>query len=156
MHQNIAAIYQWHCCSKLQQKRFYGLDPRMRLMLEKENFGAEIFDSMQVEVDMDELSLADVEYDDHLDVEEEGDEDEDEDEDDDEEDEEEEDEDYAFPIGPLPQNITNDLKSLDEMVSDSFVNGPFPASFSLSTYVISTVNSITCSADDWIRTADLL
>ena len=99
-------------------------------MLEKENFGAEIFDSMQVEVDMDELSLADVEYDDHLDIEEEGDEDEDEDEDDDEEDEEEEDEDYAFPIGPLPQNITNDLKSLDEMVSDSFVNGPFPASFS--------------------------
>lgn len=34
------------------------------------------------------------------------------------EEEEEEDEDYAFPIGPLPQMITNDLKSLDEMVGE--------------------------------------
>lgn len=31
--------------------------------------------------------------------------------------EEPEDEDYAVPIGPLPQMIFNDLKSLDEMVS---------------------------------------
>ncbi len=30
--------------------------------------------------------------------------------------EEEEEEGYAFPIGPLPQQVTNDLKSLDEMV----------------------------------------
>jgi hypothetical protein len=41
------------------------------------------------------------------------------DEEEEEEEEEEEDEDYAFPIGPLPQNITNDLKSLDEMVSET-------------------------------------
>ena len=34
-----------------------------------------------------------------------------------EEEEEPEDEDYAMPIGPLPQMIFNDLKSLDEMVS---------------------------------------
>ncbi len=32
------------------------------------------------------------------------------------EEEEEEEEGYAFPIGPLPQQVTNDLKSLDEMV----------------------------------------
>jgi len=36
------------------------------------------------------------------------------------EEEEEEMEGYAFPIGPLPQQVTNDLKSLDEMVSHSF------------------------------------
>ena len=94
-------------------------EARMRMLLERE---ADVFDSMQVEVDMDELSLADVEYDnnlDHLDDLEEEEEDEEDDEDDEEEEEEEEeeeDEDYAFPIGPLPQNITNDLKSLDEMV----------------------------------------
>ena len=82
---------------------------RLRLMMihERES-GADIFDSMQVEVDMEELSMADVEYEDNLDQLD----------DLDELDEEEEDEDYAFPIGPLPQNITNDLKSLDEMVSD--------------------------------------
>ena len=34
-----------------------------------------------------------------------------------EEEEVEEDQDYEFPIGPMPQHITNDLKSLDEMVS---------------------------------------
>jgi len=34
-----------------------------------------------------------------------------------EDEEEEEMEGYAFPIGPLPQQVTNDLKSLDEMVS---------------------------------------
>ena len=27
---------------------------------------------------------------------------------------------YEMPIGPLPQMVTNDLKSLDEMVSDDF------------------------------------
>ena len=39
-----------------------------------------------------------------------------------EEEEEPEDEDYAMPIGPLPQMIFNDLKSLDEMVSKFFLN----------------------------------
>ena len=90
---------------------------RLRLILERESGGGDVFDSMQVEVDMDELSLADVEYEDNLDNLDDVDE-EDEDEEEEEEEEEEEDEDYAFPIGPLPQNITNDLKSLDEMVSD--------------------------------------
>ena len=40
-----------------------------------------------------------------------------------EEEEEEEDEDdfgYEMPIGPLPQMVNNDLKSLDEMVSFNF------------------------------------
>ena len=31
--------------------------------------------------------------------------------------EEEEEEGYPYPIGPLPQEVFNDLKSLDEMVS---------------------------------------
>ena len=33
------------------------------------------------------------------------------------EEEEEEMEGYAYPIGPMPQEVTNDLRSLDEMVS---------------------------------------
>lgn len=85
---------------------------------------ADGLDSLQVEVDDSHMRLDDVEYidDPEEDLEdEEGDEDDDDDVDDDEEeDEEEEDEDYAFPIGPLPQNITNDLKSLDEMVGKYF------------------------------------
>ena len=96
----------------------------MRLLMERENF-----DSMQVEVGMDDLNLADVELEDLLEAAGAGhgtgeadddvdvDDDDDVDDDEEEEEEEEEDEDYAFPIGPLPQNITNDLKSLDEMVS---------------------------------------
>ena len=86
------------------------------MMIHERESGADVFDSMQVEVDMEELSMADVEYEDNLDHLDDLDEAE-EDELDEEEEEEEEDEDYAFPIGPLPQNITNDLKSLDEMVS---------------------------------------
>ena len=41
---------------------------RLRLMMihERES-GADVFDSMQVEVDMEELSMADVEYEDNLD-----------------------------------------------------------------------------------------
>ncbi len=35
-----------------------------------------------------------------------------------EEEEEEEDEGYPYPIGPMPQEIYNDLRSLDEMVSN--------------------------------------
>ena len=101
-------------------------EARMRLLMERENF-----DSMQVEVGMDELSLEDVEFEDHLETagagngsaeddighDDHDDDGNDDDDDDEEEEEEEEDEDYAFPIGPLPQFITNDLKSLDEMVS---------------------------------------
>ena len=44
--------------------------------------------------------------------------------DEDDEDEPEDEEGYAFPIGPLPQQITNDLKSLDEMVRK---RRPFPS-----------------------------
>ena len=40
---------------------------RLRLILDRESGGGDVFDSMQVEVDMDELSLADVEYEDNLD-----------------------------------------------------------------------------------------
>ena len=43
--------------------------------------------------------------------------DDDDEEEEEEEEEVEEDQDYEFPIGPMPQHITNDLKSLDEMVS---------------------------------------
>lgn len=67
---------------------------------------ADNFTSMMVEID--DVCMDDVEGDD------EADEDED-------EEEEEEDEDYAFPIGPLPQTVTNDLKSLDEMVRRFFL-----------------------------------
>ena len=80
------------------------------------------FDSMQVELgDLDVLRLADVSDADLIpdciieDTEEE--EDDDFEEEEEEEEEEPEDEDYAMPIGPLPQMIFNDLKSLDEMVS---------------------------------------
>ena len=75
------------------------------------------FDSMQVELgDLDVLRLADVSDADLMDdIIPEDTEDEDEFEED--EEEEPEDEDYAMPIGPLPQMIFNDLKSLDEMVS---------------------------------------
>ena len=76
---------------------------------------------MQVELgDLDVLRLADVSDADLIpdciieDTEEEEDDDFEEEE---EEEEEPEDEDYAMPIGPLPQMIFNDLKSLDEMVS---------------------------------------
>eukprot|EP00095_Tigriopus_kingsejongensis_P009126 maker-scaffold595_size129005-snap-gene-0.20 protein:Tk09126 transcript:maker-scaffold595_size129005-snap-gene-0.20-mRNA-1 annotation:"hypothetical protein TcasGA2_TC015122" len=46
-----------------------------------------------------------------------------------EEEEEEEDEDYAFPIGPLPQTVTNDLKSLDEMVRELVSECQCPTQF---------------------------
>ena len=46
----------------------------------------------------------------------------DEEEEEEEEEEVEEDQDYEFPIGPMPQHITNDLKSLDEMVRGSIDN----------------------------------
>ena len=87
---------------------------------------------MQVEFDADDcdLNLADVEdlgdHDDHFDDDHLGLEDLDDEDDLLEEDEEEditddEDEDdmegYEYPIGPMPQEVTNDLKSLDEMVS---------------------------------------
>ena len=77
---------------------------------------------MQVELgDLDiqhQLRLADVEEDLIEDIIEDTEEDE---EFEDEEEEEVEDEDYAMPIGPLPQMIFNDLKSLDEMVSKHIV-----------------------------------
>jgi hypothetical protein len=38
-----------------------------------------------------------------------------------EEEEEEEDEGYPYPIGPMPQEIYNDLRSLDEMVRNKIV-----------------------------------
>ncbi len=66
----------------------------------------EVFDSMQVEFDVDDdVNLADVEDGDEAEEEEE---------------EEEEMEGYEMPIGPLPQTVTNDLKSLDEMVSNQY------------------------------------
>ena len=77
------------------------------------------FDSMQVELgDLDVLRLADVSDADLIPdciIEDTEEEDEFE-----EEEEEPEDEDYAMPIGPLPQMIFNDLKSLDEMVSQIY------------------------------------
>ena len=85
------------------------------------------FDSMQVELgDLDVLRLAEVSGADDLPdciIEDTEEEDEFEEE---EEEEEPEDEDYAMPIGPLPQMIFNDLKSLDEMVSI------FPKCYSLA------------------------
>ena len=68
---------------------------------------------MMVEID-DVASMDDVEGDDEAEEEPE----------EEEEEEEEEDEDYAFPIGPLPQTVTNDLKSLDEMVRKKFYFRP--------------------------------
>ena len=84
------------------------------LLLNSGNAG-EVFDSMQVNFDgEDDFNLADVEdlgqLDEELELELE----------EEEEEEEEEDEDdfgYEMPIGPLPQMVNNDLKSLDEMVS---------------------------------------
>ena len=72
---------------------------------------------MQVELgDLDRLRLAEVSDADLIgDIIEDT---EEEDEFEDDEEEEPEDEDYAMPIGPLPQMIFNDLKSLDEMVSE--------------------------------------
>jgi sRNA-binding carbon storage regulator CsrA len=80
-----------------------------------------VFDSMQVEFDVDDdLNMADVE--DGNDMDEDDLDRIDEDEDDEEEEEDEEDDTtcfgYDMPIGPLPQQVTNDLKSLDEMVSE--------------------------------------
>ena len=77
---------------------------------------------MQVEFDADDcdLNLADVEdlgHDDDLGLEDLED-DLEEDEEDITDDEDEDDmEGYEYPIGPMPQEVTNDLKSLDEMVS---------------------------------------
>ena len=79
------------------------------------------FDSMQVELgDLDVLRLADVSDADLIPdciIEDTEEEDDDFEEEEEEEEEEPEDEDYAMPIGPLPQMVFNDLKSLDEMVS---------------------------------------
>ena len=90
------------------------------------NHSGEVFDSMQVEFDADDcdLNLADVEdlgHDDDLGLEDLED-DLEEDEEDITDDEDEDDmEGYEYPIGPMPQEVTNDLKSLDEMVSVLFV-----------------------------------
>ena len=98
----------------------------------------EVFDSMQVNIDDDDgLNLADVEdlghdgrdsfedLDDLDDLDDDYDEDDvtDEDDEDDEDDDDDVDdmEGYEMPIGPLPQLVTNDLKSLDEMVSQFLV-----------------------------------
>jgi len=96
-------------------------EEEFRLKYERDHL-VDVLDSLQVEVDDCELRLDDVDdHDDDLEVEDDKDEEEEEDlEDEEEEEEEEEDEDYAFPIGPMPQNITNDLKSLDEMVGNFF------------------------------------
>ena len=85
------------------------------------NHTGEVFDSMQVEFDQEENfgNLADVE---DLGLLNEELEDELEETEPEEEEEEEEDEDvfgYEYPIGPMPQCVNNDLKSLDEMVSQS-------------------------------------
>merc|ERR1712226_1742856 len=86
---------------------------------------------MQVELgDLDVLRLADVSDADLIpdciieDTEEEDDFEEEE-----EEEEEAEDEDYAMPIGPLPQMIFNDLKSLDEMVRELVSECQCPTQF---------------------------
>ena len=82
---------------------------------------------MQVEFDADDcdLNLADVEDlvghhdlgDDDLCLEDLDDDLEEEEEITDDEDEDDDMEGYEYPIGPMPQEVTNDLKSLDEMVS---------------------------------------
>ena len=88
------------------------------------NHTGEVFDSMQVEFDQEENfgNLADVEDLGLLNEELEDELEETEPEEEEEEEEEEEDEDvfgYEYPIGPMPQCVNNDLKSLDEMVSQS-------------------------------------
>ena len=46
-----------------------------------------------------------------------------------EEEEEEEEEGYPYPIGPMPQEVTNDLRSLDEMVRDMVSECQCPSQF---------------------------
>jgi hypothetical protein len=81
----------------------------------------DLFPSLAVEVH-DDTGLDDVEDDFHsyynnkYDDEDDDFEEEEEEEMDEEEEEEEEDEGYPYPIGPMPQEIYNDLRSLDEMV----------------------------------------
>merc|ERR1719410_557018 len=48
-----------------------------------------------------------------------------------EEEEEEEMEGYAYPIGPMPQEVTNDLRSLDEMVRDMVEECQCPSQFAM-------------------------
>lgn len=91
-----------------------------------------VFDSMQVEFDVDDdLNMADVE--DGNDMDEDDLDRIDEDEDDEEEEEDEEDDTtcfgYDMPIGPLPQQVTNDLKSLDEMVRELVAECQCPTQF---------------------------
>ena len=97
------------------------------LWFDEKVFLGEVFDSMQVEFDADDcdLNLADVEDlvghhdlgDDDLGLEDLDDDLEEEEEITDDEDEDDDMEGYEYPIGPMPQEVTNDLKSLDEMVS---------------------------------------
>lgn len=93
-----------------EEEKMAELKRKMELMESHEL----VFDSMAVEFDVDDdLNLADVEDGNDEDLEAEIEDDDDDDEDDDEDDMEG----YEMPIGPLPQMVTNDLKSLDEMVS---------------------------------------
>ena len=93
-----------------EEEKMAELKRKMELMESHEL----VFDSMAVEFDVDDdLNLADVEDGNDEDLEAEI---EDDDDDDDEDDDEDDMEGYEMPIGPLPQMVTNDLKSLDEMV----------------------------------------
>lgn len=107
------------------------------------NHTGEVFDSMQVEFDGDENfgNLADVEdlgLNEELELEEETEPEETEEEE--EEEDEEDDFGYEMPIGPLPQMVNNDLKSLDEMVSEILNSYFMPEGVLKKSYESSTVH----------------
>ena len=117
--------------SKRRQKEIEDQEAREKaaekLLLQQNallNHTGEVFDSMQVEFDQEENfgNLADVEDLGLLneELEDELEETEPEEEEEEEEEEDEDDFGYEMPIGPLPQMVNNDLKSLDEMVSFNF------------------------------------
>ena len=76
--------------------------------------------SMLVHVSDDAADLSEVDEQELPGLDEQDEHEEEDDDDDDDYEEEEEEEGYAFPIGPLPQTVNNDLKSLDEMVRETF------------------------------------
>ena len=98
--------------------------------LQKFQDDLDLFPSLAVEVPDDTL-MDDVEDDFHDGYDNDFDEydEEIEEEEEEEEDEEEEEEGYPYPIGPMPQEVTNDLRSLDEMVRDMVSECQCPSQF---------------------------
>ena len=97
--------------------------------LQKFQDDLDLFPSLAVEVPDDTL-MDDVEDDFHDGYDNDFDEyDEEIEEEEEEEDEEEEEEGYPYPIGPMPQEVTNDLRSLDEMVRDMVSECQCPSQF---------------------------